>query len=316
MGVQLVFNELSSIPLANDLYSARERMVILVKTILAAVSNGAERILRTESVFESTLLMQDYPIAKWLNDNNVGREERAYLRNLATKAPFWDGQKEKEDIFWQHTFYFNGNQANGIGFAFISNNLALSFNPEYWQDPFLTLLASWLDESGELVEGSIDSIRHASIDQHILFHENWIRDRNNFEILNGNDLWEKKKEVFPKLIFCDSVSNQIRYLGENNPVFSLVINRLLALNDYCTNWKDGPFNIDDLGFSGSKESEITLQNFPEERTFLCPDGERRLFSWHLKFHNNCRLYFSPQPESKIIIIGYIGKHLRTAKYKN
>jgi len=49
--------------------------------------------------------------------------------------------------------------------------------------------------------------------------------------------------------------------------------------------------------------------YSAERTFLCPDGEYRLFDFHLKRWGT-RIHFFDFPASKRILVGYVGDHLR------
>lgn len=58
-----------------------------------------------------------------------------------------------------------------------------------------------------------------------------------------------------------------------------------------------------------------LDKYLKERTFYCPDGKERLFERHVKLRFcNWRIhFFTEQPG--IVIIGYIGRHLPTVKYR-
>jgi hypothetical protein len=57
------------------------------------------------------------------------------------------------------------------------------------------------------------------------------------------------------------------------------------------------------------ESLPTLNMYSNERTFRCPDGEHRLFDWHLK-RGDTRIHFIDFPEPKRILAAYVGPHLR------
>ncbi|MCI0528399.1 MAG: hypothetical protein L0Y56_13245, partial [Nitrospira sp.] len=64
----------------------------------------------------------------------------------------------------------------------------------------------------------------------------------------------------------------------------------------------------------SPESQATLQQFGRERTFRSPDGEERIFSWHVRLTpGSWRIYFFPEEAGKMIV-GYIGPHLPTVSY--
>jgi len=68
-------------------------------------------------------------------------------------------------------------------------------------------------------------------------------------------------------------------------------------------------------FKVSPESSMTLEMYGRERTFRCPDGQKRLFSWHLRLTPHAwRIHFYPDEQTKTLIIGYIGHHLPTVRY--
>jgi hypothetical protein len=50
-----------------------------------------------------------------------------------------------------------------------------------------------------------------------------------------------------------------------------------------------------------------------ERTFTSLDGTRRVFDWHVKV-GHWRIHFDPDVGPGKLLIGYVGKHLRTKKF--
>ena len=72
-----------------------------------------------------------------------------------------------------------------------------------------------------------------------------------------------------------------------------------------------------MGIEASKESSATIKHFGDQRVFTCPDGQKRIFTWHSKLKSeNLRIHFHPpSDEDKDFIIGYIGRKLDTVKYK-
>ena len=94
-----------------------------------------------------------------------------------------------------------------------------------------------------------------------------------------------------------------------------VVRRLFELERYCQESTTGAFEPTRLSTKASPESQVTLNQYGKERTFLCPDDIERTFSWHLRLTPGAwRLYFIPFPKTRKMIIGYIGPHLRTVKY--
>jgi hypothetical protein len=97
----------------------------------------------------------------------------------------------------------------------------------------------------------------------------------------------------------------------NAPRFKAVLRGLSELESYCANWAGGGFDIHAFQ-NASGESSATLNMYEAERTFMCPDGNYRVFSWHLKRADFTRIHFFDQPQTRRIIVGYVGKHLPTA----
>jgi hypothetical protein len=94
-----------------------------------------------------------------------------------------------------------------------------------------------------------------------------------------------------------------------------VAKRLGELERYFAGWNGGAFDPRALPMKVTTEHEATLQQYAEERTFVCPDGQKRLFHWHARMTPGAwRLYFDPDPESRRAIVGYIGKKPAGARY--
>jgi hypothetical protein len=86
MDLEMVFNELSARTLAPDISTARQWMSELISTMREAKGCGLKG-LRTQTDFHDMVLAENYPLSRWRNDNEVNREERTFLRTLATKTP-------------------------------------------------------------------------------------------------------------------------------------------------------------------------------------------------------------------------------------
>lgn len=315
MDLEMVLNELSlRTPAANE-QTARQLMSELIDTLSQATSSGVKRILRTSDNINHIEIARNYPIARWRNDNNIDREERRFFRTLITKAPFWnDTTEEIKDKFDLSQVWCQGKEAKGLGFALVSDALAVSLNSEQcWNCSRLELEVRRLEE--DLVDEQLE-INHASTSGHVEEHRDWIKNWNRNRVSNGLELWNLREELFPNLIFCDAVREQLQSLDAENPRLQHVKNWFLDLEAYCQTWTDGAFKTENLR-NVSPESTVTLQNkkYSRERTFICPDGKERIFSWHAKLSSGWRIYFFPQEQRKIII-GYVGCHLPTVKYSN
>jgi hypothetical protein len=316
MTVEMVFNELSlAIPLGNK-QIARRQMTNFINTLLAATSNGIKRKLSTKNDFDYLLLSLDYQIVQWRNDSEVEREERSFLRTLQDKndPPLPD----IADLSVETNYL--GTRSIGLEYAFVFEALAISIQSNKgWDYDRLKLTVMKLEEGGELIEDTID-IFHASSGNHILNHLNWIAERNRTNVINGRDLWTRRNELLPNLKFCESTSEQIMALQEGHLMLRPIIRRLFELENYCKSWKIGAFSPEILPCLTTTESQVTLQKYGAERSFLCPDTQKRIFSWHVRLTPMAwRIYFIPEEpnlsnQTGKMTIGYIGSHLRTARF--
>ncbi len=350
MDLEMVLNELSLCTPAPDIITARQWMSQLILTLRQATTTGVKRILRTSNEINSLEIAPDYPIARWRNDQEVDIEERRFFRTLTNKAPFWNDVAEEfrdrfdlsqvwhEEIrdlrsnnvpikFWATLFNVNclsgilflykSQEAQGLGFALIIDGLAISFHSESkWHYSQLNLKVRRLDENDELIDESVEIV-HASSKNHVKQHKSWIQTRIRSTINDGKELWSRKQELFPNLEFCDSVQKQLEDILSGQLELQPVVKTLLTLQNYCQTWNSGSFNIQPSVLECSPESQQTLNNskYKQQREFICPDGQRRLFTLHAKLRIcNWRIHFYPETPGKIII-GYIGRHLPTVKYK-
>lgn len=318
MDLEMVLNELSLRPLANDVFDARQRMSEFMQAIVLATKAGVKKVLRTSSTLNAEELATGYPVARWLNDANVDRDMRRFFLMLATKAPFLVDINNPDvlDSFGLSDFYYGKYQAMGLGVAFLLDALAVSFRSDpIWDESYLQLRINQIDDDGEIAE-VVENIPHASSSDHVHKHLPWISARVRSDtqavVREGVDIWQRKEVLFSRLYFCEQVKEQLKSLHHGDLRLKSILKRLYELEDFCNSWLDGPFDRNKIVSKATLESPVTLEKYSTERTFLCPDGVFRIFSWHVRLTPGAwRLYFYPLMEERKLIIGYIGPHLPT-----
>jgi len=205
-------------------------------------------------------------------------------------------------------YRYSGSPASGLPLAHCFDGLALSFcSDERWDLPSVKVEKIWATETD--VETCTLEVLHASRASHLDHHVEFLR-RWTAAPVNGKELWGRRAELFPKLEFCESVEEQICGLAAGEARFKVTAAGLAALQAYCETWDTPNFDIHRLGNGkyASGESQTTLNMYSKERTFRCPDGEMRVFQWHLK-KGETRIHFFDFPATKKILVGYVGKHL-------
>ena len=312
MALEMVLNELSLQP-APSVVIARQWMAGFIKTVRAATSHRVSRVVRTSSSIFDIVLADDYPLRRWLNDPQVDREAQRYIKTMTTKAPFWDGLPLLYERVLEHEFRHDDREALGLGVAYLLEALSVSLlSGECWDVILLPLNASWITEE-ETIEETIVHVTHSSQPAHVYQHGQWIQDRLQSDVQDGDDMWNRRTELFPSLTFCEAAGEQIRNLSPT--MQRPVIRRLFELETYCREWDEGGFNQERLPTRATPESQRTLQQYGDVRTFLCPDNVERAFSWHVRLTPLAwRIHFYPDPATRTIVIGYVGPHLPTARH--
>ena len=137
---------------------------------------------------------------------------------------------------------------------------------------------------------------------------------NNWE-LTPKTFWERRGELFSRIIFCPNVESQLQTIG--GKYLEQIISKIRELDCYVVNhWNEGSFNHRDannksaLKISPESISTMHQQDLVNLRVFSLPNGKRECFELHIKT-GNLRFHF--YPDNLIIYIGYIGNHLPTSR---
>jgi hypothetical protein len=140
-------------------------------------------------------------------------------------------------------------------------------------------------------------------------------ENSNWE-LTPNILWERREELFSRVVLCANVEAQIQSLG--GTYLNQIIDKIRELNNYVVSyWNEGAFNYRNannyaaLNISPESNSTMQQKELFNMRVFSLPDGRRECFELHIKT-GNLRFHF--YPEDFKIYIGYIGNHLKTSRF--
>lgn len=260
---------------------------------------------------------EDYGVYEWLKSNEVPKNEKSYLRMMINRRQLID---KKQYAGSEVVIDLDERKIQAIGClaAYEAEEYVVSLqtNP-LWEEtriPAKYMLIN--EESGEIIEKDI-AINNYSKEKHI---ENMIRqerEKNIRMISSGIELWEKRESLYPHLIFCEKVKKQLSNVNGSLQI-KMIKKRLDILEIYFSTY-EGDFKKEDLGYRCREESETVMNNdeLREMRMFETPYGKYEFFSWHISFVGNFpgRIHFIPDAEHRIGIIGYIGKHLPTSKFK-
>ncbi len=311
MELELVFNELSCEHPAPDRDTARMWAESFVLTMREVMQRGVKRVVRSTLDLQQLELGPGYHWWDWRKDPAVGRELQQYFLLIATKYPALLDEALIEQDMYGCEYFLDGRKAVGLGTACRMDSLALSMpSSRTWNTPLLVLEVHELCE--DEIEQRAEDVHHASCPEHVRdAHSDWIRRRLESLVEDGTELWHRSRDFFPGLVFCNAVAEQMN--GLPKAALAGVIRGLFHLNDYARDWTSGGFDPKQVRCALSPESPSTMRQFAAERTFVCPDGRRLTFSWHAKV-GPWRVYFDWSVGPRRLLVGYVGKHLRTAKY--
>ena len=307
---ELFLNELSLIP-APSVADARRRMSRLVRTIAAAVTAGAERKLRLVAPLDGVALSEGYTFTQWRYDPQVSVEARTYWLGLREMAPLFDATDSHPTAKQLHSdeFLIDDRPTSALPAAGLSSGLAISLSGEVLWDAHEVVVTRRFLDGADIKEQQM-LVRHASERAHVTPHEAWLARPKRPPPKSLEQVWLFRGELFPYLSFCDAVEKQF-VEAETRGLFKPTLRRLIELNAISESWTAGPLVLAN-GSPGHPrtESEATLNEYGTERTFRCPDGQERVFSWHMSLTDGDRIHFFPLSPKQPIIIGYVGKHLK------
>ena len=307
MTVFLVFNDLSTSRLVGNVALAEGCLGEFADILVDSRIKGKKNLV-VPAPFLQLQIAAGYSIGRWLSESRGGdREKRLRIKTLVDRRSLYEDLVPSEEIERQDVEYLcAGDAAKGLFVAYSINGLALSVrSSERWDLSQIDLDKNWLE--GDTVNTRVLQVPHCCRPAQLDAHVKWLQQRDQVLPEEGSELWAERSSFFPNLDFCESVEVQLKSLGANDPRFKSILRGLIDLQRYCETWTSGGFDIHQLT-NASGESESTLRMYSDERTFRCPDGEYRLFEWHLK-RGGMRIHFVDLPAEKRLLVGYAGSHL-------
>jgi putative addiction module killer protein len=199
MAMKVVLNDLSLLCPISERGLARELMSELISVISTAQMFGSEKILRTQENLYNLILSPGYPIASWLNDPQVEREERQFLTSkLDIRTPLLLDITDEEILEKESLtdFKFQGNLSYALGIAYLLNALVVSFHSDpVWNSATLEIDITQLEDQEKLgraatemtLETSIQTLVHASQRKHVLKHKEIIQSHFRAEPWHPDD---------------------------------------------------------------------------------------------------------------------------------
>lgn len=195
--------------------------------------------------------------------------------------------------------YYSYQSVEVLGFAYAHENgqYAISYNSNFWTDDEYQL-DQISDDSENLVTVKHLGLTYSSI--------------NFYDTLTSSaELWERRAAIFPKFVFCGNTAKQIQSLSIRNKILRQIYEKLEKLHEAIIPLANvAALVYDELGMGISGESDSTLNQYSQQRTFVLPDtdGRQQIFELHIKMPDH-RIHFFLDKTTNLCYIGYIGTHL-------
>lgn len=257
-------------------------------------------------------LASGYTIHDWLQDSSVLQNEKAFFLTIINR-----GHLIKESDFPGSELIVGINEgkkckAVGCLAAYESESYVISMDTSVlWQAQEIVGTYVSLEEDDKQI-----FVENCCFEEQLYLIEEKEQSRIKLLVSSGIELWEKRDILYPHLLFCNSVKGQLKETTLSLHI-KMIMKRLQLLEDYFKKF-DGVFDKNKVGYNCRRESETVEKNdeLRKFRIFKTPYGKEEFFSWHISFAGNFpgRIYFIPDVEHGVGIVGYIGKHLPTKKF--
>lgn len=319
--MRVVFNELSIDERYRNCMSTvhpRDQINQFVELLHILFSSSKIQSLVTLPDIYSFRLTKDYGVKDWFEEKEplVKRSHKQFLKSVYNRCSFLERESYGDR---ELCIEIDGMDIAALGclVAYEMEEYAISvFTNEIWKAIIISGKYRILDETYGMNEEDVEMKNISSV-EHISAFEKQERESLYENISSGQDLWEKREILFPNLWFCEKVKEQL-YQDHEQYHIEQIMKKLMRLDEYFSNY-DGRYDPEELGLNARTESQTVKQTSKLylQRLFKIPDGREEYFFDHIGFWGKyCgRIYFLPDRISGKGIIGYIGKHLKTAQYK-
>lgn len=314
MTLQLFLNELS---VARG-EQRREISIVYFKRLVALVRE-AHRV-DPSLTLNTHVALTNFPLGgtdtvSSIRNSDDCVEESVFLKTLSNRAPMRlaaDNGAEHDPDASEYRMLGDavihpGEIAAGLGFAHLLEGVSVSFPSHvFWSADHVELDRSVLATSGEIVSDRV-RVRNADAIGTVARHVDEIRSLVGSRCQDGIELWERREEFFPNLIFIPRTRAQIQSLQSGDPVFRQLMLRLIGFEVSMKAWISANSQYPMFPFNVRPESR-SRQLLAE---FLDVDGVSRVFSYHCDLAPaEGRIHYIVKSEPRRhLAIGHVGRKL-------
>lgn len=283
-------------------YAIRNALVEFVRLYAALAGKYGLSAVYVSAKEEPYLRSVTYTVAKWLSETD--RECKELFLSFWQRRVIYQPEDEYEAVF-------DSASIPGAAEAILNDSFLISLqSEEKWQCDTLPFRFYSLLTDQETLEEVPNVFAAHQLDQES-FHSILMR-MHTASVYSYEELWRKRGELFPHLVFCPSVQRDLRQL--ETMYLAQIMRKLLELNHYAGLYGAEPFQPGLLSRT-TVESEETLKQYKKEHTFTDETGAEYIASWHMRFTGIAgRIFFLPDYHDGRFLVCYIGKKLPNVTY--
>lgn len=321
---RLVFNH-HSLPFAHR-DDAVGAVPDFLKTCIEAHNEGFRTILVDQAIDSSWFRLQLAPAYAWQDwydqqTDGKSRDAARAFRSIATQTPFFNSAdiSEGADLF---DVSLDGNcDFVAVTAAGWHHSPLVGFNTGTpWNRSPLPVTVTQLHPTTAELESTPFEILNFYAHSVFLEYLPELRTQRNTSLASGREIVARLHELYPGIVLCGKASQQLNNWSGSVTILNQVKESFTVLSQFAQKWSNNEVveyraeTLRDLGlpFQVSGESQ-TVRNSPRlsrEREFWLPTGRQAFFDQHIKLSSGYRLHFFPDTETRHIMVGYTGKHLR------
>ena len=306
--MHLVFNELALSDMPQDNAEAKRIMDGFISCYGAIMKSGLRfsRSIKTDRNLNEIDLNGNFPIAQWRN--RTDKDTALAFKAICNRQIVYDLSEDEVELECEH------GTGKGLLCAYINGEVAISLASDvFWEsfhiDSILRDIANDCDQQ----------VRVPNISKEGHINENYEQIRSVFfdealEYQTAGQLLTDLGSLFPYLLFHNAAIGQLETRVEAQHV-PAIARKLFELNEYFSNWADGPFDPNKFKTKISPESQATLKKYKKQHTFSYA-GSDVVVSYHLRYTGNIagRIYFHPDHKTRKGLICSLTTKLQSVSF--
>jgi hypothetical protein len=264
------------------------------------------RRIHSSTALHSSVPLGSIPLGddQWLGTvmaRSHNRDEWRLLRGFENRAPF---RVDLGEAFGLEAEYRHKNiLADGLGLSHTVGTLSVSFADEDWLVSTVPLHRMSLNEDGVMDEQLVH-VHHASTAVHIAEQQESLRRMPGEQVRDGEELWARRGEIFPHLLFLPRTEDQLRSFKAGEVRLASVSHALMDLEIAAGRWQTEDAVMPTFLTRTTPEAEQRSKLF----YFDDLSGERRCFNWHSRYTPGAgRIHFWCDRSKGQLSIAHVGE---------